>query len=202
MSKPQRNQRWWLWVPLLAGAGWLAIFGDKAPTNAVTVSTQTPRLNPPLRGPISRVTPDDGPPQTSTRQGNSASRSVIDEPSQVNRALEPVIPREQLILKTAAKSNVDRDLFASGGWQPPVPVITPPPLPAPTAPPLPFTFLGKKLESGTWEVFLVRGEQSFVVRTGTLIENIYRVEAITPPTLTMTYLPLSEKQTLAVGDSQ
>lgn len=202
MSTLKRNQRWWLWVPLLTGAGWLALFGDKAPTGAVTVSAQAPRLNPASRGPIALLNPDSGPKITSASPIESMSRSLADQPSPVGGALESVIPREQLILKTSAKGNDGRDLFASGGWQPPVPIFKPSPLPAPTAPPLPFTFLGKKLEGGAWEVFLVRGEQSFVVRSGTLIENIYRVEAIMPPTLSMTYLPLSEKQTLAIGDSQ
>lgn len=201
MTTPKRNQRWWLWVPLLAGAAWLALFGDKAPNGAASVSVSTPRPGAPLERPSTPATSGSRTVLKSTRPDNIPSRPVVSATSQAPGGLESVIPRDQLILKTTAKSNEGRDLFASGGWNPPVPVVKPLPPPPPTAPALPFTFLGKKLESGAWEVFLARGDQSFVVRAGTLIENTYRVEAITPPTLSLTYLPLAEKQTLAIGDS-
>lgn len=201
MTTGKRNQRWWLWVPLLAGAGWLAIFGDKAPNGAEAVSVEKPRAVAPSSP---ALTPD---PQRNNASVPPRSSIVRQRPMAETKLpaigeLEPVIPRDQLILKTTAKSSKGRDLFASGGWNPPVPIVKPLPPPPPTAPALPFTFLGKKLESGAWEVFLGRGEQSFVVRAGTLIENTYRVEAIMPPTLSLTYLPLAEKQTLAIGDSQ
>ena len=202
MTTPKRNQRWWLWVPLLAGAAWLAIFGDKAPGGAASVSVQPPRLNAPSGRPLALDALSSSTTLESTRPTNSPPRPAIGAAFQVAGVLEPVIPRGQLILKTTAKNNKNRDLFASGGWNPPAPVVKPLPPPPPTAPALPFTFLGKKLESGAWEVFLARGDQSFVVRVGTLIENTYRVEAIMPPTLSLTYLPLAEKQTLAIGDSQ
>lgn len=201
MTIPKRNQRWWLWVPLLAGAAWLALFGDKAPNGAAAVSVQKPRAVAPSGRAHGPDMQGNGTPEP-TRYPSVPPRRTVGATSQATGGLESVIPRDQLILKTAAKSNKGRDLFASGGWNPPVPVIKALPPPPPTAPLLPFTFLGKKLESGAWEVFLARGEQSFVVRAGTLIENTYRVEAITPPTLSLTYLPLAEKQTLAIGDSQ
>jgi hypothetical protein len=40
----------------------------------------------------------------------------------------------------------------------------PPPPPPPSAPPLPFTFIGKSLENGVWEVYLARGDRTYIVR--------------------------------------
>jgi hypothetical protein len=73
--------------------------------------------------------------------------------------------------------------------------------PKPTAPPLPFTVLGKKLENGAWEVYIARGDQTWIASPGTLIDNDYRVEQIGPGSMSLTYLPLNEKQTLQTGGS-
>lgn len=77
----------------------------------------------------------------------------------------------------------------------------PPTPPAPSAPALPFSYLGRKLEAGEWEVFLVKGEQTLLVRQGSLIDGMYRVDTITPPELSMTYLPLGERQVLPIGEA-
>jgi hypothetical protein len=95
-------------------------------------------------------------------------------------------------------------LFVSQSWAPPPPPAPPKqqetePPPAPTAPPLPFTYVGKKAEEGTWEVYLARGEQTYIVREHSVIDPMYRVESIKPPTLSVTYMPLNEIQVLAIG---
>lgn len=91
-------------------------------------------------------------------------------------------------------------LFDSQTWNPPPP---PPPKPAPppppVAPPLPYLVLGKKLEDQSWEVYLARGEQTFIAREKGTLENQYRVDSIKPPTMTLTYLPLNQVQTLTIG---
>ncbi|MET0855151.1 MAG: hypothetical protein ABWY27_00260 [Telluria sp.] len=76
-----------------------------------------------------------------------------------------------------------------------------PPLPSPppTAPPLPFTFLGKAVEKGEWEVFLARGAETLIVRNKTVIDGVYRVDAIAPPAMTFTYLPMNQVQQLNIG---
>ncbi len=53
-----------------------------------------------------------------------------------------------------------------------------------------------------WEVFLARGEQSFVVREGSVIENTYRIDQISPPNISLTYLPLGQSQSLSIGASE
>lgn len=91
-------------------------------------------------------------------------------------------------------------LFGSQSWTPPPApprqAAAPPP---PTAPPLPFTYLGKKSEDNQWEIYLARGSDTFIVREQTVIEGRYRIDAIKPPTLTVTYLPLNQVQTLTIG---
>jgi hypothetical protein len=94
-------------------------------------------------------------------------------------------------------------VFGGQNWNPPPPPppaeLNPPPPPPPTAPPLPFQFLGKAAADGQWEVYLGRGEQTFVVRKGTQIDGSYRVDNIAPPTLTITYLPMNQVQQLNIG---
>jgi hypothetical protein len=54
---------------------------------------------------------------------------------------------------------------------------------------------------GQWEVYLARGEQTYVVKNHSVIDGVYRVDAIAPPTLTMTYLPMNQVQQLNIGVS-
>jgi hypothetical protein len=103
-------------------------------------------------------------------------------------------PRDDLVAGEGAGA------FGTQNWTPPPP--PPPPSPAPpppTAPPLPFTFLGKAVEKGEWEVFLARGNETLIVRNKTVIDGVYRVDAIAPPGMTITYLPMNQVQQLNIG---
>ena len=98
---------------------------------------------------------------------------------------------------------VSTAFFGVHSWSPPVPppvVVAPKPPPKPTAPPMPFTYLGKMLDGGVWEAYLARGDETFVVREHGAVDANYRVETIAPPTMTITYLPLKQTQTLSIGD--
>lgn len=185
MKQLRANRLWWIWLPLLAGALWLAVFGDKTPARLVV----TPAA--------SAVQPRSTSP--SAKDGGAGPKTSA---TQTQTFLLPLIPRSQLIQPTRTEPATAQDLFANRNWTPaPTPVKASPP-PPPMAPPLPFTFLGKKLEGGTWEVFLARGEQSFVVREGSMIDNTYRVDSITPPNLSLTYMPLGQSQSLAIGETR
>jgi hypothetical protein len=67
------------------------------------------------------------------------------------------------------------------------------------APPVPFTYIGKALADGTWEVFLARGDKTYSVRVQTVIDGAYRVERIAPPVMSLTYLPLNQQQQMNIG---
>jgi hypothetical protein len=186
MSVGASRSRWWIWLPLLGLAGWLALFGDKSPDgNAAAISMPVSR--PPTAQAFARSVP--------------ASRTAIGADL---GTLEALVPRDRRLVAAPSDtaSGARRDLFSARNWNPPPPA-PPPVVEAPPAPPpLPFAFLGKKLEGATWEVYLSRGEQSFIAREGQTLDGAYRVDKIAPPSLLLTYVPLGQSQTLVIGESQ
>lgn len=184
MSSPAPQRRWWIWLPLLALALWLALFGDKTPTGTLA---RAPNSRPNFK------------PDPSLRV-----QSQVPPPTRSQGPLDALVERDLLILRRPSNSNHPPDLFARLSWSPPPPPVTAQPMPpvvAPTAPALPFTFIGKKLDDGVWEVYLAQGEKSYVLREGSLIDSTYRIEKIAPPNLSLTYLPLGQTQNLPIGES-
>jgi len=109
--------------------------------------------------------------------------------------------REEL-LKPLTERKYLSALFNPQSWVPPVkkstaPVVEPPP--PPTAPPLPFKFLGKQKIGNEIKVFLAEGDKTLVVAESTKIGSQYVVESISPPKMTLVYLPLNTKQDIAIG---
>jgi hypothetical protein len=162
-----------LGVTLLA-AGWLSWFGDN--TSGTTIV-------PPAQ-----------------RNGSAGlPAKTVAAPVSAPAILE-LRARGELI---GSASGAAETLFGSHSWTPPPPpppmMVNAPPPPKPSAPPLPFIYLGKKLENGKWEAYLARGSDTYVVREKSMIDGTYRAESITPSTLTITYLPLQQVQTLTIG---
>lgn len=94
------------------------------------------------------------------------------------------------------------DPFRARSWQPEEESrknAPPSPPPAPQAPPLPFAYLGKLVEGGRVAVFLTQGDRNHVVRAGDTLEGAWRVDDISEHTLSLTYLPLGQQRSLAVG---
>ena len=171
-----------LMAAALMVAVWFGLFADKTPSNDVTA-------------PVGR-------PPT----GSAAVMTSL--PAQASATRLASATGEPQILLLAARSgliggtDVDgrKGLFNSQSWAPPKPIVAPSaPLPAPAAPPLPFIYLGKQASDGKWEVYLARGEAVVIVHADSVIDNIYRVDAIAPPILSLTYLPLKQVQQLAIG---
>jgi hypothetical protein len=166
-----KTKRWWLWLPMLAVAAWLAL-GAEGPPPA---SASAPRMATPASVPAH--TPEDTPEDTQTA----------------------LVPRQVLVPEPG--SGHPRDLFAPRSWAPPPAAPAAPASPAPpAAPPLPYTFLGKKHEDGQWEVYLGRDGRTLIVREGAVLDNAWRVDRVEPPRLALTYLPLGEVQAIAIGD--
>ena len=165
--------RWGLWLALLVGLIGLLMSEDQAPA-AAEISQPVPRTE---------------------------ARMPRPEPAALHRdaalLLPAVLPRTDLI---RPRQPAGRDPFALRNWTPPPPPVVPAPLPAPTAPPLPYTYVGKKHEAGTLEVYLSRGERTLIVREGASLEGAYVVERIAPPTLSLRYQPLGQVQTLSIGE--
>jgi hypothetical protein len=129
----------------------------------------------------------------------AASRPGAAEP-----AIARLIPRDELIGEEGETTQGADLMFGAQSWNPPPPAPTAapaeaPPPPPPSAPPLPFTYIGKALEAGVWEVYLARADKTYIVKKQSVIDGVYRVDAIAPPTLTLTYLPLNQAQTLNIG---
>ena len=104
-------------------------------------------------------------------------------------------------LKRGAVDKAEQNLFVAKSWY-----ILPPPSPevgkpvAPAAPRLPFAYMGKlQEESGRLIVYLSKGEQTYSVSQGDVIDDTYRIDAIESGQIVMTYLPLTVQQTLSIG---
>ncbi len=113
-------------------------------------------------------------------------------------------PRETLI--DADGTPAQQRLFVSQNWGPPPPPPSSTPVPStplpPSAPPMPFTYLGKAQAGDTWEVYLARGDKTFIVHDNSVVDDVYRVESIKPPRLSLIYIPLNQQQSLDIGATQ
>lgn len=161
----------------LAVAAGLAAFGDKTPSGEVAEAVERPPVASPPPAALASARPAPG-------------------------AREPEIlrlqPRDELIGDSPGPDQ--HELFGRQDWTPPPPPPPEPgPPPPPVAPPLPFTFIGKSLEEGKWEVYLASGERTHIAVEGGVIDGAWRVERIAPPLLTLTYLPLNKVQQLNIG---
>ena len=91
--------------------------------------------------------------------------------------------------------------FDPRSWAPPVrhtaPVAVAPP--KPVAPPVPYRVAGQVMHDGLNQVVLARDDRVFTVGEGETLDNTYRIESIRPDAVTITYLPLSERQQIPVG---
>lgn len=174
---------------LVIAAG-LVLFGDTKPDTDVAEAVERPATATPAPARVAA---------RNTGSNPAAARNAAQE-----TAIGRLIPREQLIGATGDDAFGGSGGVFAGQNLNPAPVAAeqagPPPAPqAPTAPPLPFTVLGKGVANGAYEVYLARAERTYVVQAGTVIDGMYRVDAIAPPTLTITYLPLKQVQQLNIG---
>lgn len=166
---------------LLVAAG-LALFGDKTPDTGVAEAVERK-------------------PAAVSVAAAGAKRDTVT--AKADPSILRLLPRATLIGQDDEAMGGAADVFGRRDWTPPPPPqaaqAAPPPPPPPTAPPLPFTYLGKAAEGGHWEVFLAMGDKTYVVRDKMVIDGTYRVDAIAPPNLTLTYLPLNQVQQLNIG---
>jgi len=170
-------------VAALLVSGWLAFFADKTPGGDadLVVPTRSNATAPPV--------------PAATAQNDTTRRPRTDSQGPANP--EAVLALAERL--PAPKPDAQRpgaQGFGARSWTPPPPPETPV---APTAPPLPFSFLGKQLQAGVWQVYLAVGEDLRLARVATVIDGQYRVESIVPPLIVFTYLPLNERQTLDIG---
>lgn len=176
----------------LVASAWLALFGDKTPADQAAADVAGPVDRPARTGAPGQAAPVPVSPR-SVSPSSAASSGAVTILRLRERA--PYAPRRGQELPEAA-------LFGSTSWNPPPPPVTAGPPPPPQAPPLPYSFIGKKQEDGAWEVYLAVGDDTRVVRAHSVLDGQYRIDAIRPPTLSLTYLPLQQVQTLNIGTAE
>lgn len=194
MKAAQLKPRHAILALALVGAGLLAAFGDKSPPGDIAE---------PVVRPAAQAAPAPAPAPAPVR----APAAPAAAPADAGQPVLALVSRDVLIGDSDAafgQGQAGAGPFTHQDWTPPPPPPPPPqpapPPPPPTAPPLPFTYIGKSVADGVWEVYLARGARTYVVRDkGDVIDGTYRVDAIVPPVLTLTYLPLNQVQQLNIG---
>jgi hypothetical protein len=172
----------------LVGAAGLVLFGDNSPS--ADIAEPVARGAAPSTAPVAA-------------RGAAPARAGKDAKSQAEVAILRLLPRAELIGESGEAAFASGEgVFLGQNWNPPPPPPPPAsnlPPPPPTAPPLPFTFIGKAVADGAWEVYLSRADKTYVARIHTVIDGTYRVERIAPPLMSVTYLPLNQLQQINIG---
>ncbi|MDP1653485.1 MAG: hypothetical protein Q8L56_12265 [Rhodocyclaceae bacterium] len=137
----------------------------------------------------------------------AALAALGDAPDKTAGAAVAAVPPERLPVIRALELRVfmpgrGGDPFAANPPADAAPAGTDAVLPAPTfAAPLPWQVIGKQhVEGEGWTVFLARGAETSVLREGDTLDDIYRVTAIKPPTLTLLHLKRKTTRTLDIGE--
>lgn len=97
------------------------------------------------------------------------------------------------------------EVFAQRSWAPPPrpaaakAAAAPPPPPPPPA--MPYRVAGKIVYEGGAHIVLAKGDRVFWASEGETLDDGYRVDAITPDRVTLTYVPLDVAQHIAVASS-
>ena len=140
----------------------------------------------------------------------AGDRNEVAEP--VTHAPRPTIAAHATTQATARKKTHAAEprlalsranLFPEQTWYVPPPPPPPPPYvppPPPQAPPLPFSYLGRWQDAGQTTWYLARGALPVSVRTGQVLDGVWRLEPVTGGMLNFTYLPLNQTRSLRTGD--
>lgn len=188
------KKTWYVLGPLFIFSASLVIFaeGDKDNVHPVAISAPTV----PKQQPLSEEN------RTALPQVEFA-KEVIENKQKPMPALDyaKTIDTANDGNLVAASSQVStKTLFSAHSWAPPISAPATQEVLAPQIPSLPFVFIGKQFDGAKWQVFLMKGNDTLVVREGESIGSEYRVEKIKLPTLTFRYLPLDMEQQLFIGN--
>jgi hypothetical protein len=69
---------------------------------------------------------------------------------------------------------------------------------APSPPPLPYRFAGRVVRDGMVQLFLAKGDIAIPINPGKILDDTYRVEAIGEDRITLVYLPLNHRESIAL----
>jgi hypothetical protein len=175
---PKLPRRWVVWVGLLVVLAWLVDSDRREPAISEARAVIRPAK----------------PPEPKARTEAPAAAQALPQP----------IPREQLI-RPQGSDAAARDLFARHDWSPPAPQRPPPPPAAaagpPPVPPAPnFQFVGKHLDENGWQVFLVLGDKTHIVKEGQVFHEGYKVESIKPPVMMISHAERPQPIQIGIGE--
>lgn len=71
----------------------------------------------------------------------------------------------------------------------------------PQMPANPFTYAGKLLDDGKLIVFLTDGVRNHSVQVGDVLDDVWKIQSIHPPELTLKYIPLKTEIQMQIGAS-
>ena len=125
---------------------------------------------------------------------NEPVASVITPASAVARASPVAVPSGLPARATLGRLRAD-PFAAPAVHAPPAQAASAPPEPA--APPVPFRFAGTVQHGGILRAVLGAGERIHLVRGGEVLDELYRVQAVSRDTVTLVYLPLGIAQQVA-----
>jgi hypothetical protein len=117
---------------------------------------------------------------TETKQGSQPVTIPADYG--INRSLDNDVPKNIFTPFVTMQNNPDMNAK-----------------PAITSPANPFIYAGKIIEDGSLVVFLIDGEKSHAVKSGDVIEDTWEIKFITPPTMTLKYIPLKFEIQMEIG---
>ncbi|MFM9915593.1 MAG: hypothetical protein ACKVOX_07285 [Rhizobacter sp.] len=142
---------------------------------------------------------------------NVASRDAVkDSGSSGAVQTDRLDARQRLLAEgadaVAAGASSARSLFEPVAWKSAAAIAqaaTPPaPPPQPVAPPFPYAYLGGLLEDGVRTTFFTKGDRVLPVKAGDTVDAVYRVDQMNEKQMTLTYLPLNQSLTLALGSAR
>lgn len=133
----------------------------------------------------------------------ASGRPARETPARVEPVAAPDVNLDRLARR--AHDRPSGDLFKPNSWREIALAearrsAPPSPPPKPQAPPLPFKYMGKLVEGERTLVFLTRADRNHIVKAGDTIDGDYRVDEVGEQSITLTYLPLGERQHLALGE--
>lgn len=177
------QRRWWVWA-MLAVVAILAIQwvdgGETPPARDAAVSEA--------------VSPTE---RQSAQTGAGGEPAAVTAEIALDRLRRPPYPA---LAADPFRSDIESDpMSGEGGFE--VGVAGQRSAGVSEPPPVPFTYMGKMLEDGETVVFLTRGDRNYLARKGATLDGQYRVDAIGPRTMVLTYLPAKVKQSLAIGSA-
>lgn len=153
---------------------------------------------------------------TDTQRANAAPSRDTEEPrfepvadNGKRNGAAPKSETNQLDLNKLKRGSAQKpaDAFSARTWEPPPKKLTAKEIaaqkaaaPPPQAPAVPFTYVGMLGEGDETTVFLAQGEdRNIAAKAGDVIDGTYRVDAITETAIQLTYLPMSQAQSLPIG---